>query len=96
MSNRSTYEASVKAAGPTKLDSVQNVAQVTMQTTIDAVNSVIGYRSETGNNANLVSTTRAAAAARLEAYANAEKAKQASIALARDTLRTAGGDNAPF
>ena len=95
MTNRSTYEAAVVAAGPAKLAAVA-AAITTHQTTIDAVNSVVGYNNINGNNALLTSTSKTAAAAKLEAYANAEKAKQAAVAIARDTLRTAGGDNAPF
>jgi hypothetical protein len=86
LTNRSTYEASVKSAGTTQQASIAN-AQTVLQTSVDAVRSVVGYTQETGNNANLVSTTNSAARTLLEAYANAEKAKQASLAAARELLK---------
>jgi hypothetical protein len=95
MTNRTTYEASVISAGPAKLATVAT-AITAHQTAIDAANSVVGYNLQTGNNATLRSTVATANAAKLEAFANAEKTRQASLAAARDTLRSAGGDNAPF
>jgi hypothetical protein len=65
-------------------------AEQARMVTVDAVNSVVGYNNVSGNNALLVSTTITANIAKLEALANAEKTKQASIAAARETLKNAG------
>jgi hypothetical protein len=63
--------------------------------TVDAANSVVGYNNVSGNNGALISATKAAGAAKLASIYNAEVAKQAAVALARDTLR-ATGDLAAF
>lgn len=88
-SQHTTFEASSKTAGPTQLASVV-AAEQTHQTSIDAVNSVVGYNNVSGNNALLTSTTITANIAKLEALANAEKSKQAALAAARETLKNAG------
>ena len=62
----------------------------THQTSIDAVNSVVGYNNVSGNNALLTSTTITANIAKLEALANAEKRTGCVLAAARETLKNAG------
>jgi hypothetical protein len=89
-SQHTTFEASHAAASAVFLDSVTRSILVTHQTSCDAANSVVGYNLQTGNNATLVSTVKTANIAKLEALANAEKTRQASIAAARETLKNAG------
>jgi hypothetical protein len=86
--SHTTYESSVKAAGPTKLATVAT-AIMTALTAIDSVNTVVGYNLQTGKNALLVSTTVTANLALAESRNNAEKAAQATAALARHTLQVA-------
>jgi hypothetical protein len=89
MTSRSTYESTVKSAGQTQIATV--VAAVgTAQTTADASNSVVGYNNATGNNGNLVAALKAAAIAKAAALFAAEQTRQATVAVARDTLRATG------
>jgi hypothetical protein len=64
------------------------------QTTINQSGCDVGYNLQNGNNAALVSATKSAAAAQWAARLAAEQAKQASIAVAKNTL-TATGDVGP-
>jgi hypothetical protein len=86
-SQHGSYETTVASAGKTQLATVAST-ETTHQTSVDAANSVVGYNNVSGNNATLVSTTITANIAKLEALANAEKSKQASVAAARELLRT--------
>ena len=94
MTARDTFVSSVAAAEAAKA-STKAAAITTHQVTIDAANSVVGYNHATGNNTALRAATAAANAAKLEAFANAEKAKQASVAVAKDVLRSTG-DKGPM
>lgn len=94
MTARSSYEASVKSAGQTAITTLI-AAETTKQETIAASGTNVGYTHQSGNNANLLAAVKAAAQARWLATYNAEQAKQAALAVARDTLR-ATGDLAPF
>ena len=95
MTARTTYEAAVSSAATTKAATVA-AAELTHQTTIDANNSVVGYLPNGGNYGNLASAVKTANAAKLASIYNAEVAKQASFAAARDTLRNAGTDSGAF
>jgi hypothetical protein len=95
MSNRDTYNSSVKSATATQAASVSS-AELTKQTTIDNSNSVQGYSLQSGNYGALASATKSAAAAKAASLFAAEQAKQIAIGLARDVLRSAGGDLAAF
>lgn len=95
MSARDTYNATIAAAALAHA-AARAAAFTVHQTTIDASNSVVGYNLQSGNYANLLSSVKTANAAKLEAFAAAERAKQASHAAARDTLRATGSDNAAF
>lgn len=94
MAARDTFIASVVTASTTKAATVA-AAVATAQTTIDNSNSVVGYTTSAGNYGNLASAIKTANAAKLASIYAAEVAKQAAVALARDTLRTAA-DFAPF
>jgi hypothetical protein len=86
-----TYRTTTAAATATK--AVAIAAAITAhQTAIDASNSVAGYTLQTGNYANLAAAVKSANAAKLEAFQAAEKARQASVTVARDTLRAATGE----
>ena len=95
MTARETFNASVLAASATKAATLAT-AELTRQTTIDGSLSVVGYNLQSGSYANLAAAVASANAAKLASLYAAEQAKQAAIALARDTLRNAGGDLAPF
>jgi hypothetical protein len=94
VSNRDTFNASVKTAVATKIASdVSN--EIARQETINQSGVNAGYNLQTGNYANLLAAHISARKAKLAADYAAEQAKQASLAAARDTLR-ATGDLAPF
>jgi hypothetical protein len=96
MSGHSTYESSVQSAGATQLGTIAST-ETTHQTSKDAANSVVGYNNVSGNNATLVSTVKTANLAKLESLNTAEKVKQASVAAAREALRTDNtGDGTKF
>jgi len=95
MTARDTYISSVQSAHATKTATL-SANETTRQATIDAKLSVVGYTLQSGNNANLLAAVSSANQAKRDADYAAEQAKQASIAAARDTLRNAGGDSAPF
>jgi hypothetical protein len=65
------------------------------QETIAANRQNVGYTTQAGNFANLDSATKTANALRLSDGFAREKARQAAVMVARDTLRTTG-DLAPF
>jgi hypothetical protein len=92
MSNRDTFNASIKTAGATKLAS-DLTNEVARQTTIDAQRA--GYTLQTGSYSALKAAYDSAAKAKIAADIAAEAAKNASIMVARDTLRDTG-DRAPF
>ena len=89
MTARDTFNASVASAQKTANATEQNNVQ-TAQVTIDAANTVVGYNLQTGNNANLIAATKKANAALTAARTAEEQAKQASITVARDALRSSG------
>jgi hypothetical protein len=95
MSSRDTLNSTVSTAGKTQAAAVLSAVQVA-QTTIDAANSVVGYNNVNGSYGNLAAAVKTANLAKANAIFAAEQAKQASIAVARDTLRSAGGDAAAF
>jgi hypothetical protein len=95
MSNRDTYIASLKTAAQTKRDAVA-AAVTTKQVTIDAARSVTGYTTQTGSQATLDAAIKTANQGFWDSSFAAEQAKQAAIAVARDTLRNAGGDSSAF
>jgi hypothetical protein len=94
MSNRDSFNTSCGNANQTKVATGLSNA-VSEQTTIDAKLTVVGYTTQNGNFANLDSATRTANELRFLNALAREKARQSSVAAARDTLRTAG-DLAPF
>lgn len=85
MTARSTFEATVKTAAVTKTVSLTNNEMV-RQTAIDAQRSVVGLVLQNGNSA-FVTAVKNANQAKWDADYAAEQAKQAAIAVARDTLR---------
>jgi hypothetical protein len=89
MTNRDTFQASVKTAATTQASAV-DAAFAAHHAAIDAVTSTIGYVPGTGNNATLQSTIATANKAKLDALAAAEMAKQAAQSKAKDTLRATG------
>lgn len=93
-SNRDTYNSSVKSAGSAK-PATLTTNQAVAQETINASGCNAGYNLQTGNYANFNTAMKNAIAAKRDADFAAEQTKQASIALARDTLRNTG-DLAPF
>jgi hypothetical protein len=95
MTARETYNASVLIAATTKAATVA-AAETTKQTLIDGSNSVVGYTTSAGNYGNLAAAIKAAALAKANSLFAAEQTKQAALAVARDVLRTAGGDAGAF
>jgi hypothetical protein len=94
MTARDTYNASVVSANTAVVATGISNA-VAEQETINAKGVNVGYTTQTGTFANLDSATKTANALRLSNAFAREKAKQSSIAAARDTLRNAG-DYGPF
>jgi hypothetical protein len=91
---RQTYAASVAAAVATKVvTDLQN--ELVRQESINAQRGVVGLQLQNGNS-SLVTAIKNANTAKLNADLAAEMAKQAAIAVARDALRTAGGDSSAF
>jgi hypothetical protein len=86
-----TYRASVASAHASR-DRAVAAAETQRQATVDASNSFVGYNLQTGNYANFVAAVNTANAAKLKALNDAEVAKQAAIAVARETLRNATGE----
>lgn len=96
MSARDTYNASVASAASVQAASVA-AAQTAAETTIDGSLSAVGYNLNSGATAyaTLAAAIKASIIAKRNALQAAEMAKQASIAAAKDTLRTTG-DTGPF
>ena len=94
MSRRESFNTSVVSAAATKAATV-SAAPLTAQVTIDAANSVIGYNLQAANTPPSLPLLPPPFAKANSLFA-AEQAKQAAVAVARDTLRKAGGDLAPF
>jgi hypothetical protein len=89
MSNRDTFNASVKTAVVVKVatDLTNTVVQ---QTTINAKCADVGYNLQTGNYANLAAAVASANKAAVAAGLLAEMTKQMAIHAAKDTLRSTG------
>lgn len=85
-----TYVASVKSAEATKRNS-QAAAVAAFESSITAAKNDVGYREgfPTGFAAYAASVN-AANTAKLQAWVDAERVKQGSIEVARDTSRAAG------
>ena len=94
MSNRDTYNTSCGNADKVVVSTGITHA-ISEQITIDAKLSVVGYTTQAGNFGDLDSATKTANALRLSNGLSREKTRQASVATARDTLRSTG-DLAPF
>jgi hypothetical protein len=94
MSNRDTFNSSVKTAAATEVATKLTNAG-TQQETINQSGVNVGYTLQSGNYANLKTAVDNARKAKIAADLAAEAAKNASIMLARDTLRDSG-DRAPF
>jgi hypothetical protein len=89
MSNRDTFNASVKtAAVAAQATGVTNA--ITQQTTISAKCADVGYNLQTGNYANLAAAVANANKAAVAAGLLAEMTKQMAIHAAKDTLRSTG------
>ena len=94
-SNRDTFNTSCGNANKaTVVTGVTHAASE--QETLQANKCNVGYTLQNGNFANLDSSTRTANAARFNNWLARLQTAQASIAAAKDTLRNAGGDNAPL
>jgi hypothetical protein len=94
VSNRDTFTASVKTAVAAEVATKLTNAG-TQQETINQSGVNVGYTLQSGNYANLKTAVDNARKAKFAADVAAEAAKNASIMVARDTLR-ATGDLAPF
>jgi hypothetical protein len=95
MTARDTYNASIIAAAKT-LTASKTANETTAQEAANQSGVNVGYTLQSGNNVNFVNGIKNAAIAKANANFAAEQAKQAALMVARDTLRTAGGDNAAF
>ena len=94
MTARDTYNSSVESAGATLVASSQANATAVQETiSVSGVN--VDYTLQSGNNANFVAATKNANALKASNELARRMALQASIAAARDALRTSG-DLAPF
>jgi hypothetical protein len=89
LSGRDNLVASVKVAAVAQIATVI-VAVGAAQETINASGVNVGYNLQTGNNPNYVAAIKAAALAKANSLFAAEAARQAAIAVARDTLRATG------
>jgi hypothetical protein len=89
MTARTTYAASVTAASAAQIAAVI-ATEMPFQETINAAGCNVGYSLQSGNYGNLAAAVKTANLAKLAALNAAEIAKQAAIAVARDTLRTTG------
>jgi hypothetical protein len=94
MTARSVYEAAVVAAGV-----AQNVtlaaAEGVRQTTIDAQNSVVGLKLQSGNSSYCTAVANANNALYATRVA-AEISKQLALISARETLRSSQSDVGPL
>lgn len=97
MAARDTYNSTVATAEVTKAASIAS-AETVKQEAINASGCNTGFHQgvSTGSSASYEAAVKAANAAKLAAVTNAEIARQASLAAARDTLRNAGTDAGAF
>jgi hypothetical protein len=93
MTARDTYNATIASAAKTKV-ATELTNAMTQQEAINQSGVNVGYTLQNGNYANFATAVANANKARLAADYAAEAAKQASHALARDTLRAT--DLGPF
>jgi hypothetical protein len=94
VTSRTTYETSVAGVGATWTSSV-NAADLTLQESVNLTGVNAGANPQLGASSSQISSLKTAIAARLASRDAADRAKQATLAVARDTLRTAG-DLAPL
>jgi len=89
MTARTTYEATVKTAGQTKITTLI-ADELTKQETINQSGCNVGYNLVNGNYANLAAAVKNANAAKRDADFAAEVARQATLMVQRDLLRDSG------
>jgi hypothetical protein len=94
MTARDTLNSSISSAETTKAATLA-AAELTKQETINAQGCNVGLKLQNGNSAYVTAIANANAAL-FTSRQNAEIARQASLAVARDTLRNAGTDNGAF
>jgi hypothetical protein len=89
MTARTTFEAAVLATGNVQIAAVA-AAELTRQETVNVVGVNAGANPMLGATNSQIATINAANAAKAAAVLAAEVAKQASLAAARNTLRSSG------
>jgi hypothetical protein len=93
MTARDSYNSSINSAETVKAESI-NTGQKSYQASLDSANAAYAAG---GSFASFQTSVTSANVAFLKSRDDAERAKQASLALARDTLRTsASGDKDSF
>jgi hypothetical protein len=93
MTARTTFETTVKGTAATETASIA-AANLSAQETINQSGCNIGYNNATGNYAAFAAAVKASNAARIAAINAAAAVTQATIAAARDTLRSTGDTGA--
>jgi hypothetical protein len=91
---RQTYAATIASAAITRA-AANLQAEMQKQVAIDAQRSVVGLKLQNGN-ASLVTAIATANAAKVATDIANEQSQQATVEVARDTLRNAGGDSGAF
>jgi hypothetical protein len=94
MAARDVYNTSVSNAESAKAATIF-AANTTFQEAINASGVNVGYTLQSGSYSSLATAIANANASRAATRYAAEQLRQATIALARDTLRNAS-DNGPF
>ena len=92
---RTTYNSTVSSAESAKASTIAT-AELTRQEAINAVSCNVGTNLAFGASNSQIAAVKAANLAKLASLNLAEQTKQASLAVARDTLRNAGTDAGGF
>jgi hypothetical protein len=89
MTARQTYETSVQNSGPAQNVTVSN-AEGTRQEAANQSGVNVGYTVQGGNYTNFANAVKNANTAKAATLDTAERTKQATQMVARDTLRDSG------
>jgi hypothetical protein len=89
MTARTTFASTILSASQAQITTTI-AAQTTFQETINQSGCNVGYNTISGNYGNYAAAVKVANLAKLAALNAAEVAKQAAVAVARDTLKATG------
>jgi hypothetical protein len=93
---RETFNSTQASAALTKANA-DTLAEMVRQTTVDGAKSVVGYKTDgNASSTSYEATVKSSNATKAASLATNRATYDATIMVAKDTLRNAGGDNGAF